>query len=199
MGTQINYQRKMKISLVASVAANVALCVALVCLVSYGSQSSLGAPVMQRARAAAFSRAVTPAPTFRSAVAQAYCEEVVDPANNLKFETMSYMPDFGNQDIANQVNYMIGQGLIPCIEFDSTEGGVTHRENSRMPGYYDNRYWTMWKLPLFGATDASSVLAEIAECKKSNPKAYIRVLGFDNMKQVQCMGFLVSKPSAYGF
>merc|ERR1711937_13832 len=195
MGTNPKHTMMKNVALIASVAVNVILVIGLVS--SYSGSSQLSAPIMQQNRA--FSRAVTPAPTFRSAVAQAYCEEVVDPANNLKFETMSYMPDFGNQDIANQVNYMIGQGLIPCIEFDSTEGGVTHRENSRMPGYYDNRYWTMWKLPLFGATDASSVLAEIAECKKSNPKAYIRVLGFDNMKQVQCMGFLVSKPSAYGF
>merc|ERR1719218_203793 len=95
---------------------------------------------------ASFSRAVTPAPTFRSAIAQAYCEEVVA------------------------------------------------RENSRMPNYYDNRYWTMWKLPMFGATDSRSVLAEIQECNRSNPQSFIRVLGFDNIKQVQCMGFLVAKP-----
>merc|ERR1712097_199026 len=187
----------MKFSLIASVAANVALCVALVCLV--GSNNKLGAPIVSRAGArASFSRAVTPAPTFRSAIAQAYCEEVVDPANNLKFETMSYMPDFGQQDIANQVNYMIGQGLIPCIEFDTIEGGQIHRTNSRQPTYYDNRYWTMWKLPLFGATDASAVLAEIEECKRSNPRGYIRVLGFDNIKQVQCMGFLVHRPIGGG-
>merc|ERR1711998_776613 len=184
----------MKFSLVASVAANVALCVALVGLVSYGSKQQLGAPIVRAGARASFSRAVSPAPTFRSAIAQAYCEEVVDPANNLKFETMSYMPDFGQQDIANQVNYMIGQGLIPCIEFDTIEGGQIHRTNSRQPTYYDNRYWTMWKLPLFGATDASAVLAEINECKRSNPNGYIRVLGFDNIKQVQCMGFLVHRP-----
>merc|ERR1719218_153440 len=179
----------MKFSLIASVAANVALCVALVCLV--GSNQQLGAPIRAGARQS-FSRAVTPAPTFRSAIAQAYCEEVVDPANNLKFETMSYMPDFGDQDIANQVNYMLQQGLIPCIEFDNF--GMVTRENSRQPNYYDGRYWTMWKLPMFGAVDARSVLAEISECKRSNPRAYIRILGFDNIKQVQCMSFLVSRP-----
>merc|ERR1719235_897239 len=144
------------VALIASVAVNVILVIGLVS--SYSGSSQLSAPIMQQNRA--FSRAVTPAPTFRSAVAQAYCEEVVDPANNLKFETMSYMPDFGNQDIANQVNYMLQQGLIPCIEFDND--GQISREHSRMPNYYDNRYWTMWKLPMFGATDARSVLAEIA-------------------------------------
>merc|ERR1711968_4256 len=180
MGTQINYQRKMKLSLVASVAANVALCVALVCLVSYGSQSSLGAPVMQRARAASFSRAMTPAPTFRSAIANAYCEEVVDPANNARFETMSYTREFTERDIATQINYMIGMGAVPCIEFD--QNGEIFREHSNMPGYYDGRYWTMWKLPMFGATDAGAVMNEIMECKRNNPNSFIRVLGFDNIK-----------------
>lgn len=31
-----------------------------------------------------------------------------------------------------------------------------------LQGYYDNRYWTMYKLPMFGCTDASQVCAEAA-------------------------------------
>eukprot|EP00954_Amorphochlora_amoebiformis_P031035 1395549-Amorphochlora_amoeboformis.AAC.2 len=112
---------------------------------------------------------------------------------NVRYETMSYMPDFNERDQEAQVNYMIRNGLIPCIEFD--QQGVTFRENSRMPNYYDGRYWTMWKLPMFGATDARQVMQEVRECQRNNPKAYIRILGFDNIKQVQCMGFLVAKPS----
>ena len=30
-----------------------------------------------------------------------------------------------------------------------------------MLGYYDGRYWTLWKLPMFGCDDASLVLNEI--------------------------------------
>jgi hypothetical protein len=26
-----------------------------------------------------------------------------------------------------------------------------------LQNYYDNRYWTMWKLPMFGCTDPSQV------------------------------------------
>eukprot|EP00954_Amorphochlora_amoebiformis_P011843 925147-Amorphochlora_amoeboformis.AAC.1 len=105
---------------------------------------------------------------------------------------MSYMPDFSERDQEAQINYMIQNGLIPCVEFD--KNGDMFRENSKMPGYYDGRYWTMWKLPMFGATDARSVMAEVKECQKYNPSSYIRILGFDNIKQVQCMGFLVAKP-----
>jgi len=182
----------MKFALSASVVANVALCTALVCLVAFGGRSNVGAPAM-RAMNAQMTRAVTPAPTFRSAIANAYCEEVVDPANNMRFETMSYMPDFGEKDMEAQVTYMINNGLIPCVEFD--QNGQTFRENSRGPTYYDGRYWTMWKLPMFGATNARDVMQEVYECKKYNPRSYIRILGFDNIKQVQCMGFLVAKPN----
>ncbi|KAL8131607.1 hypothetical protein AgCh_007518 [Apium graveolens] len=64
--------------------------------------------------------------------------------------------------------------------------GYVYRENSRIPNYYDGRYWIMWKLPMFGCTDASQVLHEIAECKKAYPSAYIRCLTFDNIRQAQC-------------
>lgn len=62
------------------------------------------------------------------------------------------------------------------------------------PGYYDNRYWTMWKLPMFGCTDASSVFQEIQECSDTFPNAYIRLVAFDNIKQVQILCFLVHRP-----
>ncbi|GAB5368999.1 hypothetical protein AAMO2058_001367400 [Amorphochlora amoebiformis] len=180
------------VSLIASVAVNAILVIGLV--VAYSGSSNVAAPVAGRTMA--FSRTVTPAPTFRSAIANAYCEEVVDPTNNVRYETMSYMPDFNERDQEAQIDYMIRNGLIPCVEFDSQ--GTTFRENSRMPNYYDGRYWTMWKLPMFGATDARQVMQEVRECQRNNPKAYIRILGFDNIKQVQCMGFLVAKPSGGG-
>ena len=64
-----------------------------------------------------------------------------------------------------------------------------------MPGYYDGRYWTLWKLPMFGCTDAAHVLNEIEECKKAYPTAYIRLLSFDNKHQCQCMAFVIQKPA----
>ncbi|CAH2080611.1 unnamed protein product [Thlaspi arvense] len=62
-----------------------------------------------------------------------------------------------------------------------------------MPGYYDGRYWTMWKLPMFGCNDSSQVLNEIQECKRTYPNAYIRCLAFDNKHQGQCMAFIIQK------
>ncbi|EEF31347.1 ribulose-bisphosphate carboxylase, putative [Ricinus communis] len=82
-----------------------------------------------------------------------------------------------------------------CQASGGTKGYV-HRENSRMPGYYDGRYWTLWKLPMFGCNDSSQVLNEINECKKAYPNAYIRCLAFDNTRQAQCMSFVIQNPKA---
>ncbi|KAK7854846.1 ribulose bisphosphate carboxylase small subunit, chloroplastic 3 [Quercus suber] len=122
-----------------------------------------------------------------------YCMKTWNPINNKKFETLSYLPPLSEDSIAKEVDYMMKMEWIPCLEFD--EVGSVRRENSRMPGYYDGRYWTLWKLPMFGCSDASQVLNEIHECRKTYPNAYIRLLAFDNKKQAQCMAFVIQKPT----
>ena len=62
-------------------------------------------------------------------------------------------------------------------------------------GYYDNRYWTMWKLPMFGCNDPEQVLQEARECEDCFPECYIRLVAFDNIAQCQTIGFLVHRPS----
>jgi ribulose-bisphosphate carboxylase small chain len=121
------------------------------------------------------------------------CMQVWTPVNNLKFETLSYLPPLNADAIAKQVDYILRNGWIPCIEFDMV--GTISQTNFKGSGYYDNRYWTMWKLPLFGATDSSLVLAEIEEAKKAYPDAYIRVMAFDNVRQVQVAGFIAQRPA----
>ncbi|OVA19002.1 Ribulose bisphosphate carboxylase small chain [Macleaya cordata] len=122
-----------------------------------------------------------------------HCMKTWNPIDNKKFETLSYLPPLSNDSIAKEIDYMLSKGWIPCLEFD--EVGHVYRRNSQMPGYYDGRYWTLWKLPMFGCTDSSQVLNEMQECKKTYPNAYIRCLAFDNQKQVQCMAFIIQKPT----
>lgn len=43
---------------------------------------------------------------------------------------------------------------------------------------------------------AAQVLREVVACTKAFPDAYVRLVAFDNLKQVQCMGFLVQKPKS---
>nr|GMD43782.1 ribulose bisphosphate carboxylase small chain clone 512-like [Ipomoea batatas] len=122
------------------------------------------------------------------------CMKTWNPIDNKRFETLSYLPPLSQESIAKEVDYIINKGWIPCLEFDQV--GRQQRENSRMPGYYDGRYWTLWKLPMFGCTDSSQVLKEMEECKNTYPNAYIRCLAFDNVKKAQCMSFIIHKPTA---
>eukprot|EP00270_Netrium_digitus_P018956 TRINITY_DN731_c0_g2_i6.p1 TRINITY_DN731_c0_g2~~TRINITY_DN731_c0_g2_i6.p1 ORF type:complete len:174 (+),score=20.87 TRINITY_DN731_c0_g2_i6:165-686(+) len=121
------------------------------------------------------------------------CMKVWNPIGNPRFETLSYLPPLSDTAIAKEIEYMISKGWIPCLEFDAS--GVVYREYNSGPGYYDGRYWTMWKLPLFGCTDSTQVLKELAECKAAYPQAFIRILGFDNVRQVQCVSFIAYKPT----
>jgi ribulose-bisphosphate carboxylase small chain len=63
-----------------------------------------------------------------------------------------------------------------------------------MQNYYDNRYWTMWKLPMFGCSDPNQVLAEVDACKRAFPDSYVRLVAFDNIAQCQTISFLVNRP-----
>jgi ribulose-bisphosphate carboxylase small chain len=126
---------------------------------------------------------------------------VWQPTDNKMFETLSFLPPLTNDQIAKQIDYITNAGNVPCIEFAEKHQAYVSSENCiRMANgvtsnYADNRYWTMFKLPMFGCTDSSQVLKEIENAKKSFPDAYIRIVAFDNVRQVQVGGFLVHRPS----
>ncbi|KAK7271789.1 hypothetical protein RJT34_27978 [Clitoria ternatea] len=127
---------------------------------------------------------------------RAQCMQVWPPLGKKKFETLSYLPDLTDQQLGKEVDYLLRKGWIPCLEFE-LEHGFVYREHSRVPGYYDGRYWTMWKLPMFGCTDSSQVLQELEEAKKAYPQSFIRIIGFDNVRQVQCISFIAYKPPGF--
>jgi len=77
------------------------------------------------------------------------------------------------------------------------QGGAITRDYNASPGYYDGRYWAMWKLPMFGCTNPNQVLDEIEQCKRAYPEAFIRIIGFDADRQVQVVSFIVAKPRGY--
>ena len=64
-----------------------------------------------------------------------------------------------------------------------------------LPPSQDNRYWSMYKLPMFGCTDSSQVLKEVAQATKDFPNAYVRLVAFDADRQVQVAGMLVHRPN----
>nr|Q08183.1 RecName: Full=Ribulose bisphosphate carboxylase small subunit, chloroplastic 3; Short=RuBisCO small subunit 3; Flags: Precursor [Mesembryanthemum crystallinum]AAA03695.1 ribulose-1,5-bisphosphate carboxylase/oxygenase small subunit [Mesembryanthemum crystallinum] len=124
------------------------------------------------------------------------CMQVWPPLGKKKFETLSYLPPLSEESLMKEVQYLLNNGWVPCLEFEPTHGFV-YREHGNTPGYYDGRYWTMWKLPMFGCTDPSQVVAELEEAKKAYPEAFIRIIGFDNVRQVQCISFIAYKPASY--
>merc|ERR1712193_407270 len=123
--------------------------------------------------------------------AQARSMQAYSPFDGQKYETLSYLPSLSNDDIRKQIDYMIRNNWTPSLEF-SDDGDIYL--NTRMgPGYYDNRYWSMYKLPMFGCNDSTAVIQEIENCKKEFPNAKVRVIGFDSKRQVQTAGFIVRK------
>ena len=101
-----------------------------------------------------------------------------------RYETLSYLPPLSDQQIARQIQYMLEQGFIPGVEFSDSSAAEMH-------------YWTMWKLPLFNCTSTQDVLNEVRECRTEYPNCYIKVVGFDNIKQCQTVSFIVHKPTRY--
>jgi ribulose-bisphosphate carboxylase small chain len=102
---------------------------------------------------------------------QDYRSRVSDPASR-KFETFSYLPAMNPDNIKKQVQYLVSKGWNPAIE---------HTE----PEHLMDNYWYMWKLPMFGETDVSKVVAEAEACHKANPNNHVRLVGYDNFKQSQ--------------
>ncbi|GMH41833.1 hypothetical protein BSKO_09743 [Bryopsis sp. KO-2023] len=121
------------------------------------------------------------------------------PTNNKFFETLSYLPPLTEDEIAKQVTYITTNGWTPCLEFaESDLAYIDSKSVVRMgpisSNYNDNMYWTMWKLPMFGCVDPSQVQVEINSCIRTFPDAFIRIVGFDSVRQVQVAGFLVHRP-----
>ncbi|XP_010926041.1 ribulose bisphosphate carboxylase small subunit, chloroplastic [Elaeis guineensis] len=123
------------------------------------------------------------------------CMQVWPIEGKKKFETLSYLPPLSIEALLKQIEYLLRSGWIPCLEFCKV--GFVYRENHQSPGYYDGRYWTMWKLPMFGCNDAAQVAKELDECKKEYPDVFIRIIGFDNVRQVQCISFIAYKPPGF--
>lgn len=126
--------------------------------------------------------------------------QVWNPIDNKFFETFSFLPPLTNDEISKQVNYIVGNGWTPCLEFaEPDQAYVASHSSERFgpvsSGYQDNRYWTMWKLPMFGCQNGDQVLAEMANCTKAFPNAYVRLVAFDAVRQVQMCGFLVHRPA----
>jgi ribulose-bisphosphate carboxylase small chain len=99
----------------------------------------------------------------------------------MRLETFSYLPELSDEEVSAQVRGMVDRGYTVGVEY-------THD-----PDPYDH-YWALWKLPLFSVRDPEDVLVALAECRAANPDAFVRVSGYDPIRQGQTAAFVVHRP-----
>jgi ribulose-bisphosphate carboxylase small chain len=93
-------------------------------------------------------------------------------------ETFGFLPKLSQDEVYDQIMYLVSMGLTPAIEHEHPSGASNH-------------YWTMWKLPMFGETNPNRVLEELDNCRRSYPDHHIRLIGYDNYTQSQGVCFVV--------
>merc|ERR1719420_288500 len=152
-------------------------------LLGFGLAALLSLPSARYTEASEIAMAATPSLAKQGAM-QAY-----SPFNGKKYETLSYLPQLQNDDIRKQITFMIKNHWTPCLEV--SDDGDIYLNTAMGPNYYDNRYWSLYKLPMFGCTDPNEVIREIEACKREFPNAKVRVIAFDSKRQVQTAGFIV--------
>ena len=92
--------------------------------------------------------------------------------------TFSYLPALDAAEIAAQIDYLVRRSLEPAIE---------HVEPERAT----DRFWYLWKLPLFGERDPAAISAEVDACHTANPGHHVRLIGYDTARQTQAVAFVV--------
>jgi hypothetical protein len=55
---------------------------------------------------------------FFGGIVLVFAVQVWTPVDNIKFETLSYLPPLTPDQIATQIDYMLANKWIPCLEFD---------------------------------------------------------------------------------
>ncbi|ACU53089.1 Ribulose-bisphosphate carboxylase [Acidimicrobium ferrooxidans DSM 10331] len=104
--------------------------------------------------------------------------DVQEYRTSRRYELFSYLPQMTPEQIRKQVLYLISKGWNPSVE---------HVEPHRSM----ERFWYMWKLPMFGEQSAEVVLAELEECRRAYPDHLVRLVGYDNYTQSQGIAFVV--------
>jgi ribulose-bisphosphate carboxylase small chain len=99
----------------------------------------------------------------------------------MKLETFSYLPELTAEQLKLQITAIVDRNLVVGIEFSTALDPRDH-------------YWTMWKLPLFGHADTAAVLAELDACRQANPDAYVKINGYDAVRQGQVISFVARRP-----
>ena len=93
-------------------------------------------------------------------------------------ETFGFLPRFSQDEVYDQIEYLIRQGWTPSIEHEH-------------PSQCANSYWTMWRLPMFGEKDLNTIAGELEACRRAYPDHHVRLIGYDAYTQSQGLCFVV--------
>jgi ribulose-bisphosphate carboxylase small chain len=92
--------------------------------------------------------------------------------------TFGFLPKLTQDEVYDQIEYLIANGWTPAIEHEHPSGSHNH-------------YWTMWKLPFFGEQNLGAVVEEIEACRRTYPDHHFRLIGYDYYTQSQGVCFVV--------
>ena len=108
---------------------------------------------------------------------------MTNPTGRLTQGQFSFLPDLTDAEISAQVQYGLDKGYAWSVEY-------TDDPHPR------NTYWEMFGMPMFDLQDAAGVMHELANCRKTFPNHYIRLMAFDSTRGVEsiAMSFIVNRP-----
>ncbi len=104
--------------------------------------------------------------------------------NRLTQGQFSFLPDLSDEQITAQIRYALGNGWAVNVEY-------TDDPHPR------NTYWEMFGMPMFDLKDPAGIMVEIASCRTTFPRHYIRVTAFDATRgwETPRMSFIVNRPA----
>lgn len=97
--------------------------------------------------------------------------------------TFAFLPPLTDEEIRKQMQWILDQGYVVSVEY-------TDDPSPR------NLFWRMWGLPMFGVRDAAAIWMEFESCRKAFPDQYIKINGYDPMRQGQAVSFVAHWPAA---
>ena len=108
---------------------------------------------------------------------------MTNPVNRVTQGQFSFLPDLTDKQITAQIAYALKNGWAVSVEY-------TDDPHPR------NTYWEMFGNPMFDLRDPAGIMTEIASCRKTFPRHYVRVTAFDSTKgwETPRMSFLVNRP-----
>lgn len=98
-----------------------------------------------------------------------------------RFETFSYLPPLSSAQVQAQVEYILNKNLVPVVEYAESTSSA-------------EMYWREWPTSEPENITATWVMTQVESCTRRNPYAYVRLSGYDCLKRVYALSFIVKAP-----